>query len=347
MFNNKKVFIIAEAGSNWRMGTAKRDMEMAKALIDAAVTAGADAVKFQTYRPETVYVPNAGSSDYLSEAGIKESIFDIFEDLSMPYEMIPELANYCSEKNIMFMSTPFSVKDAKEIDPYVDIHKIASYEITHLRLIEYIASTGKPTILSTGAASMEDIEWAINFFKESGGKKLALTHCVAKYPAPMNSLNLKAIPEMIKKFKIPVGYSDHSRNPVIGPVTAVALGAKIIEKHYTLNNNLPGPDHAFAVTADELKDMVEAIRLTEQTLGSGKKEIQEVERELKNYAQRSIQATRKINAGDIFEEGINFDILRSGNQKQGLHPKYIEKIIGKKSLNNIMAGNGILKEDFK
>ena len=145
----KHVFIIAEAGSNWKMGTPERDIEMAKALIDAAVDAKADAIKFQTYKSETVYVPNAGESTYLTESGIKESITKIFADLSMPYEMIPILADYCKTKNIQFMSTPFSVNDAKAIDPYVQTHKIASYEITHSRLIEFVAKSGKPLILST------------------------------------------------------------------------------------------------------------------------------------------------------------------------------------------------------
>jgi len=163
-----KVFIIAEAGSNWRCGTYSRDIKMARTLIDVAVEAGADAVKFQTYRAETVYVPNAGDSDYLSEAGIRERITDIFKDLSMPYEMIPELAEYCQEKGIQFMSTPFSIDDAKAVDPYVKIHKIASYEISHSRLIAFAANTGKPVILSTGGATYEDIEWALNHFFKNG-----------------------------------------------------------------------------------------------------------------------------------------------------------------------------------
>src|SRR5690242_12380030 len=139
-----KTFIIAEAGSNWRMGTFSRDMKMAKALIDVAADADADAVKFQTYRPETVYVSNPGDSDYLSETGIKESVTEMFKDLSMPYEMIPLLSEHCKKRNIQFMSTPFSIADAKAIDPYVTIHKIASYEISHPRLIEFVAKTGKP-----------------------------------------------------------------------------------------------------------------------------------------------------------------------------------------------------------
>ena len=295
----KHVFIIAEAGSNWRCGTSAKDVKMAKSLIDVAVEAGADAVKFQTYKPETVYVPNAGDSDYLSGAGIKESITEIFKDLSMPYEMIPLLAEYCQKQNIQFMSTPFSIADAKAVDPYVKIHKIASYEISHARLIEFIAKTGKPVIISTGGATYEDIEWAINHFYKNGGKIISLMQCTAKYPAPLSTLNLNVIPEFINRFNIPIGLSDHSRDPIIGPIGAVALGATIIEKHFTLNNKLPGPDHSFAIMPDELKQMVKAIRQIEHALGSGTKEIQAEERELRNFAQRSIQATKEINKGTI------------------------------------------------
>jgi N-acetylneuraminate synthase len=343
----KHVFIIAEAGSNWRCGTPTRDIKMAKSFIDVAAEAGADAVKFQTYKPETVYVPNAGESDYLSEAGIKKSIIEIFKDLSMPYEMIPQLAEYCEKQNIQFMSTPFSVADAKAVDPYVKTHKIASYEISHIRLIEFIAKTGKPVILSTGGATYEDIEWAINHFYKNGGKTISLMQCTAKYPAPLSTLNLKVIPDLINRFNIPVGLSDHSRDPITGPVGAVALGAEIIEKHFTLHNKLPGPDHSFAITPDELKQMVKAIRQIEQALGSGKKEIQTQERELREYAQRSIQAIKEIKKGDVLSEGRNIDILRPGKQKHGLHPKHLIKIEGKKATRNISLGDGIEEGDYE
>jgi N-acetylneuraminate synthase len=342
-----KVFIIAEAGSNWRCGTRSRDMKMAKTLIDVAVEAGADAVKFQTYKAETVYVPNAGDSDYLSEEGIKERITDIFKDLSMPYEMIPELAEYCKEKGIQFMSTPFSIDDAKAVDPYVKIHKIASYEISHSRLIEFAANTGKPVILSTGGATYEDIEWALDHFYKNGGKDISLMQCTAKYPASLSTLNLKVVPELIKRFNIPVGLSDHSRDPIIGPVGAVALGATIIEKHFTLHNMLPGPDHSFAITPDELKQMVKAIRQIEQALGSGTKKVQEEEKELREYAQRSIQAIKKIKKDDVLSESINIDILRSGKQKRGLHPKYLPEIERKKATRDIPLGDGIREGDYE
>ena len=223
-FGKDRVFIIAEAGSNWRMGTPKRDMAMARALIDVAVEAKADAVKFQTYRPETVYVSNAGSSDYLSKAGIKEDIAEIFSDLAMPYEMISELAAYCGKSGIQFMSTPFSAADFAAVDPFVTVHKIASYEISHLRLIELAARSGKPLIMSTGASVEDDIDWAIQTFRANGGTELALLQCTASYPAPMDSLNLRVIPWLAQRFGVFSGLSDHSRDPTIGPVAAVALG---------------------------------------------------------------------------------------------------------------------------
>jgi len=147
--NSDNVFIIAEAGSNWKCGTYEDDLKQAKELISVAANCGADAVKFQTYRSETTYVSEAGSSNYLSKHGINENINKIFDNLSMPYEMIPELANYAKNKHIEFMSSPFSVNDAKEIDPFVSIHKLASFEINHVRLIEFLAKTNKPLIIST------------------------------------------------------------------------------------------------------------------------------------------------------------------------------------------------------
>ena len=343
---NQHTFIIAEAGSNWRMGTKTRDLSMAKSLIDVAAECKCDAIKFQTYKSETTYVSNAGKSDYLSNSGINEQITEIFQDLSMPYEMIPELADYCKTQKIEFMSTPFSVNDAKAIDPFVLRHKIASFEISHLRLIEFLAGTNKPLILSTGASTLEEIEWAVNYFYDNGGKDISLLHTISKYPAPLSSLNLKTISELEKKFNIPVGFSDHSRSPTIGPITAVSLGGKIIEKHFTLNNNLPGPDHSFALTPIELKNMVEAIRGCELVLGSNEKTILPEEFELREFAHRGIQAIKEIKENDIFKEGENVDILRPGKQKQGIHPKYLKQLSGKKSKRNISQGEGIIQGDW-
>lgn len=339
------VFIIAEAGSNWRMGTAVRDRAMARALIEVAAQAGADAVKFQTYRAQTVYVPNAGESEYLSEAGIKEDISAIFDDLSMPYEMIGELAAYCAECGIIFMSSPFSVADFQAVDPYTPLHKIASYEISHLRLIEAAARSGKPLILSTGASAPDDIQWALDWFYECGGTAIALMQVTAKYPAPLDTLALRVIPTLAD-YGVPVGLSDHSLDPVIGPVGAVALGASVIEKHYTLDKRLPGPDHAFALDPEELALMVLSIRNMEAALGASEKQVQPAEAELYHFARRTLQAVQPIKAGDTLQEGVNVDILRPGQQRAGLHPKYLAEIEGKRARRNIPLGDGIMEGDY-
>lgn len=345
-FRQRKTYIIAEAGSNWRMGTPKRDSAMARALIDVAIEAGADAVKFQTYKPETVYVENAGQSGYLSEAGITEDMRDIFADLSMPYEMLPELADYCRRGGIDFMSTPFSPADFAAIDPFVSIHKIASYEISHVHLLQLAARSGKPLILSTGASNEEDIAWAVNTFRAEGGRDLCLLQCTAKYPAPMSSLNLRTIPWFRQRFGVSAGLSDHSREPTVAPVMAIALGARVIEKHYTLDNRLPGPDHSFAMTPSELSRLVREVRMAEEALGDGAKQVLPAEQELALYARRGLQATRVIQAGEILNEGGNFDVLRPGQQKLGLHPRHRPDIEGHKAARSIASGQGLTFDDI-
>lgn len=343
---NGSVYIIAEAGSNWRMGSPKRDLLMARALIDVACEAGANAVKFQTYRPETVYVQNAGASDYLSENGIQDEIRDIFEDLSMPYEMLADLADYSQKQGVDFMSTPFSIRDFEAVDPYVSVHKIASYEISHVRLLECAGRSGKPLVLSTGASHPDDIAWAVDTYYAHGGSKLCLLQCTARYPAPVDSLNLKVIPWLRQRFGVASGLSDHSRNPILAPVAAVALGASVIEKHYTLDNRLPGPDHAFAILPSELEQMVGSIRAAEQMRGTGVKRILPAERELSVYARRGLQATRNIQSGELLSEGENIAILRPGQQRLGLHPRWLDQVEGRTALRNISLGDGIQPQDW-
>jgi len=338
--NLNKVLIIAEAGSNWKCGTFEEDLEQSKNLIDAAKEAGADVVKFQTYKPETIYVQDAGKSEYLSEHGIEDNINDIFEHLSMPYEMIPKLQEYCKKKDIMFMSTPFSIQDAEAVDPFVEIHKVASFEINHVRLLEYLFERKKPIIISTGASTYEEIDFAVDLAKKYNGE-FYLLQCTSKYPCDISDLNLGIIPEMQKKYEVPIGLSDHSIDPIIGPVVAVSLGAKIIEKHFTLDRNLPGPDHPFALEPDELKKMVDAIRAAEKAIGSNKKIVFPVEKELQRFAKRSIQAIKDIKKGEMLKEGINYEVLRPGNRERGKEPRFLENLKGKRASTDIKTGDGI------
>ena len=333
------VFIIAEAGSNWKCGSYEEDIECAKKLIDVASKSGCDAVKFQTFRPELLYVKNAGSSDYLSEQGMSSEINEIFENLTMPYEMIPELASYCSKKNIKFMSTPFSVQDAKKVDPFVEIHKVASYENNHVRLLEYLAETKKPTFVSTGATTYDEINFLIDIFKNSDS--LRLMQCTSKYPCPVEDMNLSVISHLNKKYGLPVGLSDHSLDPIIAPVMAVAYGAVAIEKHFTLNKASPGPDHSFALDPNELNLMVRSIRNAELSSGAETKEVLKIEKELRKFAKRSIQATRKISRNEELVEGKNFDVLRPGKKSRGLEPRFLDSLIRKKSNVDVEDGEGI------
>jgi sialic acid synthase SpsE len=339
------VFVIAEAGSNWRVGTADRDRQMARTLVEIAADAGADAVKFQTFRASSVYVAEAGQVEYLAGAGVRDSINDVFQDLEMPYEMVAELAAMCDERGIEFMSTPFSVADADAVDPYVGRHKVASYELNHVRLLERLARTGKPLIVSTGAATEADIEYGLRVLDAAGSGPVTLLQCTASYPAPPESLNVRAIPWLRERFGRPVGLSDHSRDPVVGPVAAVALGATVVEKHFTVDNRLPGPDHRFAIEPRELQALVQAVRGAALVLGDGVKGTDPAELELREFAVRAIQATADIEPGDPFIEGRNVDVLRPGQRVRGLHPRYLDSLAGRVAARSIRRGDGVQPED--
>jgi N-acetylneuraminate synthase len=304
-WRSRPVYIMAEAGSNWRMGTPARDRAMARVLIDVAAAAGANAVKFQTYRP----------------------------------------AGYCLDKNIDFLSTGFSPDDFAAIDPFVLIHKIASYEISHPDLLILAARSGKPLILSTGASGEEDIAWAVETFRQAGGRDLCLMQCTADYPAPISSLNLQTLPWLQSRFGVATGLSDHSREPSLGPIVAVGLGARVIEKHFTLDNRLPGPDHSFALLPHELKELVTRVRLAEASLGDGIKRVLPEEQELANFARRGLQATRDIAPGEILREGVNYAVLRPGKQALGIHARYREQLEGRPAARQIAAGDGLRLSD--
>lgn len=343
----QKVFIIAEAGSNWHAGGGKQDRVQARGLIDAAVEAGADAIKFQVFRPDTIYVRNAGASDYLREAGVGENIHSLFEQLAMPYELVAELSDYCKTQPIELMATPFSPADFAAVDPHLKRHKIASYEIGHIHLLELAAQAGKPLFLSTGAAAVEEIAWAVDTYKRLGGQNLTLMQCTARYPAEPAAMHLRAIPWLQKRFAVPVGLSDHSRHPTHAPIGAVALGAVAIEKHFTLDNRLPGPDHAFAITPPELVLLVQAVRAMEEMRGFPIKTIDPSEEELRQFARRGVQALNVIQVGEQLIEGKNIGILRPGKQRLGVHPKFLAEMEGKLARRIIQEGEGIQYGDWQ
>jgi N-acetylneuraminate synthase len=332
------IFIIAEAGSNWKCGSYEEDLNQSKNLIKYAAKAGADAVKFQIYRPETTYVSNPGGSKSLSYA---ENIDTIFEKHAMPYDMIPKLVEFCNEENIMFMASSFSVEDAKAINPFTKIHKVASFEINHIKLLEFLATTKKPILVSTGSSNYDEIDFCVNILKENGCDEIILLQCTSKYPCSIESLNLSVIPKMKSKYNLPIGFSDHSTDPIIAPLVSIGLGATVIEKHFTLDKNLSGPDHSFALTPDELKQMIDSIRNAELAYGTGKKEILQEELETRKFAKRSLQAITDISKGDILELGLNFDILRPGDRIRGLDARFLFKMNGKKSKLDISKGDGI------
>lgn len=330
-------FIIAEAGSNHN-----GCFERALALIDVAVEAKADAVKFQTFKANKIYVERAGTADYLES---EKSIYQIIKEMEMPEEWIPKLAQYCQTKNIMFLSTPFDEESADVLEEYMPLYKIASYEMTDIPLIEHIAKKGKPIILSTGTADLAEVQKSVQAISKAGNRNLVLMQCTAKYPTPLDSVNIKSIVTMREKFNIPVGLSDHSREPDVAPMAAVALGADCIEKHFTLSNKLPGPDHKFAIEPKELALMVRKIRQTEKVLGSGEKVTLPVEQELRQFARRSIFSIDHIKRGDIFTKE-NVAVLRRGKVKASLHPEEYKTILGKNAKRDITKNNSISRKDF-
>src|SRR3990172_2573050 len=329
-------FIIAEAGSNH-----DGNLEQAKRLIGVAASAGADAVKFQVFRANRLYPRSAGVSGYLK---IPKPIYDIITEMEMPYEWLPELAVCCREKGVLFLASAFDEGSADQLDPHVEAFKIASYEMTHLPLVRYVARKGKPVIISTGTADLYEVAETVKDFRGTDNDSLILMQCTAAYPTPVESLNVRAIATLKSSFGVPVGLSDHSRDPLVGPLAAVAVGANLIEKHFTLSNDLPGPDHRFAVEPAELRLMIQKVREAEKALGSGEKVMHPIEAELRGFARRSIFAVREITAGEPLTEE-NISILRCGNLKPSLDPKNFPEILGKRARRNIKAESAIRRED--
>ena len=318
----KKVIIIAEAGVNHN-----GDFDRAKQLVLAAKEACADYVKFQTGAPERVVSQFAEMADYQkNNIGTSESQLEMVRKIALKDNDFAPLKSYCDEIGIKFMSTPFDLVSIDVLRPLkMDFWKIPSGEITNFPYLRKIAQLGEPVIMSTGMSEMNEIEKAIEVLCSNGLTKdqITLLHCNTEYPTPMQDVNLRAMEQMRERFGVRVGYSDHTQGIEV-PIAAVALGAEVIEKHFTLDRTLPGPDHKASLEPSELKAMVDAIRNIEQALGDGKKHVSESERKNMAIARKSIVAARDIKHGEVFTEE-NLCVKRPGN---GITPMRWDEVVG-------------------
>ena len=321
----ERVFIIAEAGVNHN-GSVK----IAKKLIDAAVKAGADAVKFQTFKAKSVVSRYAPKAEYQKRSGGKdETQFEMLKKLELEIDVHRELIKYCKKKKIVFLSSPFDLDSIDLLAELgLEIFKIPSGEITNLPYLNKIGSLNKKVIMSTGMADLKEIKEALDILISSGtGKQnIVLLHCNTAYPTPSEDVNLKAMFTINKAFKVKVGYSDHTLGIEI-PIAAVALGASVIEKHFTLDKNMEGPDHKASLEPSELKALVSAVRNVEKALGNGIKKSTKSEEENKNIVRKSIVAKINIPKGVRITDSM-LDIKRPGT---GLEPKALSRVVGRKT----------------
>lgn len=330
-------YVIAEAGSNHNSR-----FELAVRLIDVASAAGADAVKFQVFRAKWLYPKNAGISEYLKDP---TPIYDVIATMEMPYEWIPELAAYCRTRGVDFLASAFDEESTDQIAPHVPAFKVASYEMTHQPLIRHTALKGKPVIVSTGTATMDEVAETVRWVRDTGNLELILMQCTAAYPAPLDSLNVRALAAMRERFQVPAGFSDHSSDPIVAPVVAVACGASVIEKHFTLDRTMAGPDHKFAIEPHELAAMVAKIREAESALGSATKQVAPIEAELRAFARRSLFTRGAIEAGTVLTEA-HIAVLRNGVHPAGLPPESIASVIGRRAVHDLAADSLIRPEDL-
>lgn len=318
----EKTIIIAEAGVNHN-----GSMDLSRQLIDKAVEAGVDYIKFQTFKAETLVNRSARQADYQTKnIGRSESQLEMLRRLELSFPDFVTLNEYCSEKSIKFMSTPFDPESIEFLASLgMDYMKIPSGEITNLPYLRKIAMTGIPVIMSTGMSGLGMIEDAINVFYGNGlsTDNITLLHCNTEYPTPMVDVNLRAIETLRSAFGTKVGYSDHTKGIEV-PIAAVAMGASVIEKHFTLDRTLPGPDHIASLDPHELKAMVEAIRNIELAMGSSVKKVSSSEERNITVARKSIVASRDISQGEMLTED-NLTVKRPGS---GISPMRWDEVIG-------------------
>ena len=324
---NNKCLIIAEAGVNHNGCT-----DIAKKLIDKAVEAGVDAIKFQTFKAENLVTKNAPKATYQKNSTGDGSQLDMLKKLELSLEQHTELIEYCKNKGILFLSTPFDFESVDLLEKFdIAMYKIGSGDLTNIPLLRYIARLRKPMIVSTGMANLGEIECAVNAIKNEGNKDIMLLHCTSNYPTAYEDVHLNSMITMKNSFDLDIGYSDHTVGIEVS-IAAVAMGAKVIEKHFTLDKNMEGPDHKASLNPKELKEMVASIRNIEFALGSKEKKCRDNEKNTKLVARKSIVAALNIKKGDV----ITKDNITFKRPETGLSPMYTDELIGKIATEDIM-----------
>lgn len=331
---NQPVFIIAEAGVNHN-----RNLKLARKLIDAAFRSGADAVKFQTFNPDTLVTKNTAKADYQVKRRRKtnESQYRMLKKLVLPREWHKELKQYAEKKGLVFLSTPFSLDDAVFLRKLgIKAIKVGSTDTENIPYLAKIAKWGLPIILSTGMSALPEIKEVVKTIRKAGNNKLAILHCTTNYPTPYEEVNLRAISTLQKEFKdVPIGFSEHTTG-IEAAIASVALGVRIIEKHFTLDRNMPGPDHLASLEPNQLKLMAGAIRNIEKAMGTGKKVPFKSELKIARIARKSLVAAHDIPAGKKLTAN-DITIKRPGT---GINPKFLNKAIGR------ITKNGLRKDQL-
>ena len=323
-------FIIAEAGVNHN-----GDLSLARQLVDLAAQSGADAVKFQTFKADKVIAAHAPKAHYqLQTTGADESQLEMVRKLELSFEAFRELYAYCQTKKILFLSTPFDDESTDFLDELgVTAFKVSSGEITNLPFLAHVARKAKPMLVSTGMSDLREVETAVRTIEQAGNSNLVLLHCTSNYPADSSDVNLRAMHTMAAAFERPVGYSDHTLGTEVS-LAAVALGACVVEKHFTLDRNLSGPDHRASLEPLELQSLVRGIRIVEAALGHGRKEPAASEANTAAVARRSLVAGRDITSGTVLC-AADVAVMRPGT---GLAPAMLSQLLGRTARVNIPAG---------
>lgn len=331
-------FIIAEAGVNHN-----GDLDLAKKLVDAAVAAGVDAIKFQTFKAEELVTRAAPKANYQKATTGEGNQYAMLKQLELSLEDHIILKNYCQEQGIIFLSTPFDFASADLLERLdLPFYKISSGDITNLPFLEYIAKKNRPVLLSTGMSNLGEVEAAVETMLGTGNQDLILLHCTSNYPTVFTDVNLRAMLTLQEAFKLPVGYSDHTLGIEV-PIAAVALGARVIEKHFTLDRTMPGPDHRASLEPHELKAMVEKIRNVEKALGNGIKRCARGEEKNKLVSRKSIVAARDIQQGEV----ITREMVQFKRPASGLAPGEINLVLGKKAKRGLEKDEIITLNDLE